>query len=110
MIIIEEYDKYNELLNLYNSHDNIDVDVALYTNAKVQMRSGNFKVDTIYIYRDYDDNIVLKGYAHNDNGQYDWDYLTADDIVNIDISPYMNDIYVIDFEGFLNCLKENNIL
>ena len=109
-LLIEETDRYSELLNLYNSNSYIDHDIGLISDKIIPMRKGNFAVDTVYVVRDFDGNIVLKGYAHNDDGEYDWDYLIADDITNADISPYMNGDVIIDFEGFLDYLKSNEII
>lgn len=48
--------------------------------------------------RDLSKYPVLQGFAHDDEGHYDWDLLTSDDIVNFDLEPYMNDTAITNIE------------
>lgn len=99
------------LIDLYNAHDYIDKEVFLQSKHKVKINQKNFVIDTVYLYKDnYQSKAMLKGYAHDDSGNYDYDCLSAQDIVNIDLTMYMNDTYIIDFEKFVECLDKNKLL
>lgn len=87
-----------------SSQDFLDIETNLRSNSKIKMSSGSWKVDTIYLMYDptVDDAPHLVGYAHDNDGNYDRDALTADEIVNCDLSAYMDGIDVVDVEGMIN--------
>lgn len=100
--------KKNELLKLYRSREEIDIDTKLGSDLMVRFSHGwKAKVDTVFLIwepwwgQKYP---KFRGYAHIPEGDgYDWEYLTAWDIdVEFDISPYMSGEDITDFEGLLN--------
>lgn len=104
-------DTAKNLINLYNANDYIDKEVFLQSKHTIKINQKNFVVDVVYLYKDnYQSTAILKGYAHDDSGNYDYDCLSAQDIANVDLTMYMNDTYIIDFEKFVECLDKNKLL
>lgn len=101
------------LLKKLQEDKEFDEDIKLTSDAKVSFCGGRFsiKVDTIFLKKEiYNDYAVLLGYAHDEKGGYDYDYLTADDITNIDLDDYMYDTRIINIEKFIEFLDENGLL
>lgn len=92
------------ILEAYKNAKDIDEDTWIRSDARVTFFSGfDAKVDTTFLVYEprYNSYPRFKGFAHTPKGHYDWDYLTADDIVNFDLDDYMDDIDIIDLEGML---------
>ena len=90
-------------INDYKKLRDIDIDTTLSCNRSIRVGNYRARVDTIYIQfqSGFDKYPKLVGYAHLDNGGYDHEYLSADDIRNYDLSRYMNGTDITDLEGML---------
>lgn len=99
------------ILEAYNSKKLFEFDIKLRSNRKLVVNGDLYKIDTIYIVRDaYTSSISLAGYAHSDRGDYNWDFLTASEISNLDVSSYMDETRIINFNAFVEYLDENGML
>ena len=90
-------------INDYKKLRDIDIDTTLLCNRSIRVGNYRARVDTIYIQfqSGFDKYPKLVGYAHLDNGGYDHEYLSADDIHNYDLSRYMNGTDITDLDGML---------
>lgn len=81
-----------------------ELETKLHSDHRVQMQSGSFPVDNIVIENsnEYLSYPALKGFAHDDSGSYDYDYLKASDIKDVDLSPYMSKgIDILDLDKLI---------
>lgn len=89
-----EEDDLEESLNESTDFSNkfLDIETNLRSDYYIRMKSGKEKVDTVYLQYEpsIDDYPHLVGYAHDDEGHYDWAYLDSSYIENLDVSPYMD--------------------
>lgn len=105
--IVNESYEFDEIIQKYKDYE--DIETAFRSNATVP-KSG--RVDTIYVeygssleWEDPNHYWYLVGYAHGDPG-YSSDILSANDILDCDVSSYMDGYYITDLEGMVQAYPE----
>ena len=98
-----------KILDAWFAGEPFDEDVKLKSDAKISFSRGAYKVKVDTVFLIYEPNVSeyphFCGYAHNDNGGYDWDYLSPEEITNVDLDEYMQDPSepwnITDLEGII---------